>query len=251
MNVHAEGFNGGDRTAIELPRVQEDLLHALKATGKPLIVVLTSGSAVASPWLAENADALLEAWYPGERGGQALAETIAGAADPAGRLPITFYRATTPGLRELHDGRPHLPLLCWPVMYRFGYGLSYTHFRHTLLQLSSHDLAAGQPLRVRTTVTNAGKLAGDTVVPLFLLPPSKPGAPQRTLAAFSRIHLAPGETKPVTLEIDPRALSLVAPDGTRSLAEREYGLVLDDGFSPTAPPPETTFRIHGSVTLPR
>jgi beta-glucosidase len=253
MNVHAEGFNGGDRTAIELPRVQEDLLRALKATGKPLVVVLTSGSAVASPWMAENADAVLEAWYPGERGGQAIAETISGAANPGGRLPITFYRATTdlPAFENYTMAGRTYRYYSGLVMYRFGYGLSYTHFRHTPLQLSARDLAAGEPLRVRTTVTNAGKMAGDAVVPLFLVPPARPGAPQRELVAFSRIHLAAGETKSVTLDVDPRALSLVAPDGTRSIAEGEYGLVLDEGVSPEAPAPETTFHIHGALTLPQ
>ena len=253
MNVHADGFAGGDRTAIELPRVQENLLHALKATGKPLIVVLTSGSAVASPWMAENADAVLEAWYPGERGGEAIAETISGAADPAGRLPITFYRATTdlPAFENYAMAGRTYRYYIGPVMYRFGYGLSYTHFRHTSLQLSAHNLAAGEPLRVRTSVTNTGKIAGDAVVPLFLLPPSTLGAPQRELIAFSRIHLAPGETKPVTLDIDARALSLVTTDGTRSIVEGEYGLVVDEGVNGTAPASETTFHIHGSVTLPR
>jgi beta-glucosidase len=253
MNVHAEGFDGGDRTAIELPRVQEYLLRALKATGKPLIVVLTSGSAVASPWMAENADAILEAWYSGERGGQAIAETISGASDPGGRLPITFYRATTdlPAFENYSMAGRTYRYYAGPVMYRFGYGLSYTHFRHTSLQLSAHNLAAGEPLRVRTTVTNTGKMAGDAVVPLFLVPPPIPGAPQRELVAFSRIHLAPGESTSVTLKIDARALSLVAADGTRSVAEGEYGLVLDEGFSRTAPAPETTFHIHGSIKLPR
>ncbi len=253
MNVHADGFNGGDRTAIELPRVQEDLLRALKATGKPLIVVFTSGSAVASPWMAENADAVLEAWYPGERGGQAIAETISGVANPAGRLPITFYRATTdlPAFENYTMAGRTYRYYSGPVMYRFGYGLSYTRFRHTPLELSARNLAAGEPLRVRTTVTNSGKTGGDVVVPLFLVPPSRVGAPERALVVFSRIHLAPGQTKPVTLEIDPRALSLVAPDGTRSVVEGEYGLVFDDGANIMAPAPETTFHIHGSVTLLR
>jgi beta-glucosidase len=253
MNVHADGFNGGDRTGIELPRVQEDLLRGLKATGKPLVVVLTSGSAVASPWLVENADAVLEAWYPGERGGQAIAETLAGVNNPAGRLPITFYRATAdlPSFENYSMAGRTYRYFNGPVLYRFGYGLSYTRFRHTPLQLSTHDLAAGQPLRVRTKVTNAGKMAGDTAVSLFVVPPSRPGAPQRELVAFSRIHLAAGETKPVTLEIDPRSLSLVAQDGTRSIAEGEYGLALDEGISPQAPKPETTFHIRGTVPLPR
>ena len=253
MNVNADGFDGGDRTKIELPQVQEDLLRALKATGKPLVVVLTSGSAIASPWLAENANAVLEAWYPGERGGQAIAETLAGVNDPAGRLPITFYRATAdlPAFENYSMADRTYRYFNGPVMYRFGYGLTYTRFRHTRLQLSAHNLAAGQPLRVRTTVTNTGKMAGDAVLPLFMVSPLRRGAPQRKLVAFSRIHLVPGEAKPMTIEIDPRALSLVAADGTRSVAAGEYGLVLDDGTSQQTPPPESTFHIHGEVTLPR
>ena len=253
MNVHAEGFSGGDRSAIELPQVQEDLLHALKATGKPLIVVLTSGSAVASPWMAENADAILEAWYPGERGGQAIAETLSGAANPAGRLPITFYRATAdlPSFENYTMADRTYRYFDGPVMYRFGYGLSYTNFRHTAPQLSSRSLAAGDILRVRTTVTNAGKVSGDDVLPLFLVPPAKPGAPRRQLVAFTRIHLRPGESREVTLEVEPRALSLVAPDGTRSISSGEYGLVLDQGDKTMPPAPEITFHIRGSVTLPK
>jgi beta-glucosidase len=251
MNIHADGFNGGDRTTIELPRVQEDLLRAVKATGTPLVVVLTSGSAVASPWLAENADALLEAWYPGERGGQAIAETISGTANPGGRLPITFYRATTdlpPFENYAMDGRTYR-YFSGTVLYRFAYGLSYTHFRHTPLQLSSRDLKAGDALRVETTVTNTGTFAGDAVVPLFIVPPTGAGTPKRQLVAFTHLRLAPGESRPVSLEIAQRAMSLVAADGTRSVSTGRYGLVLDDGATASAPAPETTFRIHGSVKL--
>jgi beta-glucosidase len=251
MNVHAAGFNGGDRTSIELPEVQEILLRKLKATGKPMVVVLTSGSAIASPWLAQNADALLEAWYGGECGGQALAEVLSGAASPGGRLPITFYRATSdlPPFDDYSMQDRTYRYYRGSTLYRFGFGLSYTKFRFGPLNLSSTNLTAGTRLTVRTTVTNIGVRSGDEVLPLFLVPPSLPGAPLRQLVAFKRLHLGPGKHQEVSFVLSPRQLSLVQEDGTRAILAGEYGLALDNGTTAMPPPMTTRFRIHGTSTL--
>lgn len=253
MNVHAPGFNGGDRTSIELPKVQETLLRELKATGKPLVVVLTSGSAVASPWIAQNADGLLEAWYSGECGGRAVAEVLAGTVDPAGRLPITFYPATS-DLPPFEDYSMHDRTYRYyrgPVLYRFGFGLSYTRFRFGPMRLASADIAAGTPLRVEATITNEGSRSGDAVIPLFLIPPPIPGAPLRQLVAFTRVHLNAGERKDVSFDLGARQLSLVGTDGVRAVTAGEYGLALDDGTT-TAPAAATAhFQIHGRSILPQ
>ncbi len=170
MGIHVEGFNGGDRTDIGLPRAQQDLLEALAATGKPLVVVLMNGSALAVNWAQQHAAAILEAWYPGEEGGTAIAETLAGVNNPGGRLPVTFY-ASLDQLSPFEDysmqnrtyryfgGKP---------LYGFGYGLSYASFAYSNLKLSSSQVTAGDPLQVEAEVRNTAKVAGDEVAELYL-----------------------------------------------------------------------------------
>ncbi len=169
MPVHLDGFSGGDRTSIDLPAVQEDLLKAVAATGKPLIVVLQNGSALAVNWAAQHANAILEAWYPGEEGGTAIAETLAGDNNPGGRLPLTFYSSLSqvPDFTDYSmkgrtyryfDGKP---------LYPFGFGMSYTKFDYTDLK-GPTVLAAGDPAKIEVTVTNSGSVAGDDVVELYL-----------------------------------------------------------------------------------
>ena len=142
------GFKGGDRTSLDLPAEERKLVESLQATGKPLVVVLVSGSGLAVNWIQANADAILQAWYPGEEGGTAVAETLAGRNNPAGRLPVTFYKGVD-GLPEFADysmkNRTYR-YFTGPVLYPFGYGLSYSTFKYDNLQLSSPTLAAGKPL---------------------------------------------------------------------------------------------------------
>ena len=130
MPVHLDGFSGGDRTTISLPAVQEDLLKAVAATGKPLIVVLENGSALAIDWAAQHASAILEAWYPGEEGGTAIAETLAGDTNPAGRLPLTFYASLDqlPPFADYSMQNRTYRYFTGKPLYAFGYGLSYTTF---------------------------------------------------------------------------------------------------------------------------
>ena len=203
MVVDYDGFKGGDRTRIELPAVQEKLLQALAATGKPLVFVNLSGSAVAMPWADAHVNAILQAWYPGQAAGTAVADVILGDYNPAGRLPVTFYRATEdlPPF-ESYDmaGRTYRYFKGTPL-YAFGHGLSYTKFTYANLRVTP---AAGGTLSVAVDVTNAGGRDGDEVVQFYGVPPA--ARENEALCGFSRIHLAPGETKTVTLAVPVLAL---------------------------------------------
>jgi beta-glucosidase len=200
----------GDRRSLGLPPGQERLVEAVVATGRPVIVVLTGGSALAVPWAAEHAAAILYAWYPGEEGGNAVADVLFGAASPAGRLPITIYRSADdlpPFTDYAMRGRTYR-YLDRPPLYAFGQGLSYTTFRYANLAVAPDR----QTLSVE--VQNTGARAGDEVVQAYVLPRGLPGyAPRRWLAAFARVALAPGERRAVRLPLPPRALAYVDERG--------------------------------------
>ena len=231
MPVHLEGFNGGDRTKISLPQLQEDLLKAVAATGKPLVVVLMNGSALAVPWAKEHAAAILEAWYPGEEGGAAIAETLAGDNNPSGRLPVTFYDALDqlpPFESYSMAGRTYRYFARQPL-YGFGYGLSYTNYAYSHLKLSQTNLQAGEPLTVEADLTNTGSRAGDEVIELYLRGPQGEGAPLRSLRGFQRATLQPGETKHVVIKLDPAQISEVDKEGIRSMQPGSYTIFLGGG----------------------
>ena len=226
MAVKLAGFGGGDRTAIDLPVAQEELLKALAGTGKPLIVVLQNGSALAVNWANEHAGAVLEAWYPGEEGGTAIAETLAGDNNPAGRLPLTFYRSLDqlPAFDDYAmQGRTYRYFAGKPL-YGFGYGLSYTTFAYRNLKLASPGLAAGDTLRVDADVENTGAAAGDEVVELYVTQPKGFETPRRVLAGFTRVHLAPHATTHVSLTVDPRSLGQVDAKGNRVIVPGDYNI---------------------------
>jgi beta-glucosidase len=230
MPVHVAGFSGGDRTSIDLPKAQQDLLDAVAATGKPVVVVLMSGSAVAMTWAKEHAAALLEAWYPGEAAGEAIANILTGKADPSGRLPVTFY-ASDHQLPPFTDygmqGRTYRYFSGEPL-YRFGYGLSYTTFRYSGLKLSSSNVAAGQPLTAEVTVSNSGDREGEEVAQLYLIPPAGNGYPLRSLESFKRVPLAPHTSALVHFELSPRELSEVDAAGHRVVRAGEYNIFVGD-----------------------
>jgi len=254
MPVKLEGFTGGDRTAINLPAAQEELLHALAATGKPLVVVLQNGSALAVNWAQEHANAILEAWYPGEEGGTAIADTLAGDNNPSGRLPLTFY-ASLDQLPSFDDysmkGRTYRYFEGKPL-YSFGYGLSYTSFAYHGLKVPTEEVAAGQPVMVEGEVENTGKVAGDEVVELYLTQPRGFETPLRVLAGFTRVHLAGGQSAHVGFTIDPRSLGQVDAEGKRSVLAGEYTVSLG-GAQPDAGAAVQTARFHvtGTAELPR
>jgi beta-glucosidase len=200
----------GDRRDLGLPASQEQLLEAMTATGKPVIVVLTGGSGLAVPWAEEHAAAIVYAWYPGGEGGAAIGDVLFGAVDPAGRLPITIYRSVD-DLPPFDDyamrGRTYRYFRGEPL-HPFGFGLSYTTFRYANLAVTAAEISV--------EVDNTGGRAGDEVVQAYVLPRGAPAyAPTRWLAAFQRVTLAPGERRIVRLRLAPRALSLVDERGAR------------------------------------
>ncbi len=231
MPVHVEGFAGGDRTSIELPSAQAQMLRTLGDIGKPLIVVLLNGSAISETWAQQHAAAVLDAWYPGEAGGQAIAETLSGKNNPGGRLPVTFY-ASLDQLPAFTDysmrGRTYRFLKSDPL-YRFGGGLSYTQFSYSGLHVSTDTLKAGDKLTVEVEVANTGKLAGDEVVQLYLTAPGSEAGPVYSLRGFERVSLQPGESRRIPFELTPRELSEVADDGSRSVQPGEYTVAIGGG----------------------
>ena len=194
MPVSEEGFKGGDRTSIDLPKPEEDLLEAVKATGKPVILVLANGSALAVNWANEHVNAILESWYAGEEGGAAIAETLSGKNNPSGRLPVTFYTGLDqlPPFEDYSMQTRTYRYFKGKPLYPFGYGLSYTTFSYSNLTLSKTAISAGDSLTADVTITNAGKREGDEVAQLYLTFPKVPGAPIRALRGFKRVHLKSG-----------------------------------------------------------
>ena len=253
MQVQEEGFKGGDRTSIDLPKPEEELIESLGAAGKPLVIVLTNGSALAVNWAKEHANAILDAFYPGEEGGTAVAETLSGRNNPAGRLPVTFYTSVDqlPAFEDYSmKGRTYRYFEGKPL-YPFGYGLSYTTFSYSGLTVPPKPVKAGDPLTADVTVTNAGKLAGDEVVQLYLSFPDVKGAPLRALRGFQRVHLEAGKSQAVHFELKPRDLSMVTEAGEPIIADGQYKISIGGGQPGTgAPSVAGTFQVKGTVTLP-
>ncbi|GAC1652493.1 MAG: glycoside hydrolase family 3 C-terminal domain-containing protein [Acidobacteriaceae bacterium] len=253
MPIKIQGFEGGDRTSIELPQSQERMLEALGGLGKPLVVVNLSGSAVALNWANQHAAAILQAWYPGVAGGTAIARTLAGANNPAGRLPVTFYAGTNdlPAFTDYSFKNRTYRYYTGKPLWGFGYGLSYSTFRYGPVRLSTSSLTAGQPLTATVTVTNTSSLAGDEVVEAYLKSP-QPSGPLHSLVGFQRIHLAPGESREVPITINPRSLSSVDDQGQRTILPGTYHLSLGSAQpNETTARSETDFTIEGSAPLPR
>jgi beta-glucosidase len=187
-----------------LPEVQTDLLKALQATGRPVVFVNCSGSAIAMPWEAENLPAILQAWYPGEQGGRAVADVLFGDTNPAGRLPVTFYRSTSdlPDFEDYSMTNRTYRYFSGKPLFAFGHGLSYTKFSYQAPKLNSPTLSARDTLKVSFELKNAGSRAGDEVAQVYFrhvnsaLP-----QPKLALCGFARIHLEPGQTSKTALEI--------------------------------------------------
>ncbi len=252
MPVSEPGFLGGDRTSLDLPKPEEDLVQAVAKAGKPLVVVLMNGSALSVNWEKEHANAILEAWYSGEEGGAAIAATLSGKNNPAGRLPVTFYTGTDqlPHFEDYSMSNRTYRYFKGKPLYPFGYGLSYTTFAYKDLSLPG-DLKAGEPLAADVTVTNTGKLAGDEVAQLYLTFPSVPGAPIRALRAFKRVHLEPGESQKVHFDLKPRDLSMVSEAGDPMISAGEYTVSIGGGQPGTDAPNATAkLKINGSLILP-
>jgi beta-glucosidase len=231
MALKVDGFAGGDKTSLDLPLDQRQLLERAKALGKPLVVVLMNGSALDLSWARGHAAAILEAWYPGQEGGLAVANVLTGRADPGGRLPLTFYRSLS-DLPPFDDygmqGRTYRYYAGTPV-YPFGAGLSYTSFRYTPLRIAPVDGAAENGVVVSTEITNTGARDGGEVAQLYLTPPAFEGAPRLALRGFQRVSLKAGERRQISFRLSPRDLSFVSRDGVRQLMPGQYSISVGSG----------------------
>jgi len=251
------GFFGGDRLDLDLPRPQQELLEALSVTKKPLVVVLTSGSALALNWAQDHAAAILEAWYPGEEGGTAVADVLSGDYNPAGRLPVTFYKSVAqlpPFTSYGMNGRTYRYFTEQPL-YPFGYGLSFSSFNYSGAKITPGQVSPGTVVTVSALVTNSSSVAGDEVVELYLSHPGVDGAPIRALAGFERIHLAASASQTVSFTLHDRDLSLVDEGGVRRIVPGPVEVWIGGGQPVTGPgqPPTqgvvTKFTIASAATL--
>jgi beta-glucosidase len=262
MTVNVAGFRGGDRTDFSLPKAQEDLLKAVfNAVGatRPIVVVLLNGSALAVNWADENVPAIVEAWYPGEEGGTAIADVLFGDYNPGGRLPVTFYKSVDqlPPFEDYNmRGRTYRYFKGDPL-YPFGFGLSYTNFKYENLKLSSKSAPAGDGVKVSVDVRNAGDRAGDEVVQLYVtdVAASVP-TPIRSLAGIKRIFLKPGEKQTVSFTLGPDRMTVIDDKGKRVIEPGEFTVSVggkQPGFTGRADAKTTgvvtgRFVVTGSVT---
>lgn len=221
-NDDIKGFLGGDRSQIELPAIQTEWMKKLKATGKPLVFVNMSGSAVAFPWEAANADAIIQAWYGGQETGNAVADILFGRYNPAGRLPVTFYNSTAdlPDFRDYSMQNRTYRYFDGEVLYPFGYGLSYNTYTYSALQVPE-TAATGDSIRVSVEVRNRGRMAGDEVVQIYVSRRGSVGGvtPLCSLAGVQRIHFEPGESKTVTFTLAPEQLGYTSDQGQTLVPE--------------------------------
>ena len=240
MDVTYEGFKGGDRTNLNLPAVQENLLKELQATGTPVVLVLTSGSALAVNWEKENLPAIVQLWYPGEEGGTALTDVLFGDYNPAGRLPVTFYKSADqlPPFNDYNmKGRTYRYFSGEPL-FAFGYGLSYTHFHYQHLSIPP-QIRTGDSAVISVEVQNTGTLGGDEVVEVYVKNLSAAGTvPIHSLQSLRRIHLDAGERRTVAFRLMPKQFAIINADANREVDEGEYeiavGGVQPGTISPTS-----------------
>ena len=217
MPVDIPGFRKGDRTNIDLPHVQAEMLKALKKTGKPVIFVLCSGSTLALPWEAENLDAILEAWYPGQQGGTAVADVLFGDYNPAGRLPLTFYASSNdlPDFEDYDMSNRTYRYFKGKALFPFGHGLSYTIFDYGKAKVDKQNVRAGEGMTLTIPLKNTGKLDGDEVIQVYLRNPADKEGPIKTLRAFRRVSLPAGQTENIRIELPASTFECFNPSTNR------------------------------------
>ena len=215
MKVSQQGFSGGDRTTIDLPFVQTKFLKALIATGKPVIFIMMTGSAIAIPWESENVPAIIDAWYGGQAAGTAVADVLFGDYDPSGRLPVTFYKddADLPPFEDYSMTNRTYRYFKGEPLFPFGFGLSYSTFKYSDLHVSKKIVNNNQALQAEVTITNSGNYDGDEVIQLYITHEGVSYAPLQALKAFKRISLSPGQSGKVAFSIEPDLLKLVDENG--------------------------------------
>ena len=250
MKVDFPGFLGGDRTSLALPEAQQKMLEAVKATGKKLVVVYLTGGEISDPWMVQNADAVVQGWYPGEAGGEAIANVLTGKVNPAGRLPYTVYRdvADLPPFEDYSMKDRTYRYFKGPALYPFGHGLSYTSFAYDAPVLSAATVKAGDGVTATVNVRNSGSRDGDEVVELYVAKPGDTAHP--VLAGFQRVHLRAGESQPVTIALDARALSQVDQAGGRKVVPGSYMVNLGGGQPGHAATVSASFQVTGEADLP-
>jgi beta-glucosidase len=242
--------SGGDRADIDLPGEQQALLEAVAATGTPVVLVLLNGSALAVNWADKHVPAILEAWYPGQAGGRAVAEALFGDVNPGGKLPVTFYKSVdqlTPFEDYAMKGRTYR-YFDGEVLYPFGFGLSYTRFEVADLTLNLDRMTGPETLEVSCTVRNTGEMAGDEVVQVYVRDEkaSLP-VPRHNLAAFTRVHLAPGESRKLILSVRPRAFALVDEAGDWMIEPGTFTVFVGGGQPGVAPTLQTQVEMVGKT----
>jgi beta-glucosidase len=270
MNVHAEGFSGGDRTTLDLPKPQQDLLERIAATGKPTTLLLMNGSALSVNWADEKLPAILEAWYPGEEGGTAIAQVLAGDYSPSGRLPVTFYKSAgqLPPFEDYSMAKRTYRYFDGEPLYPFGYGLSYTSFAYSNARIDINndndkdeandkdEVQANGTVTISVDVSNTGSMAGDEVVQLYLTHAAVSGAPIRALQGIQRVHLQRGAKTIVSFTLKDRALSIVDEVGVRRIVPGALDVWIGGGQPatpsglPTTSGVSTKFSIVGEAALP-
>jgi beta-glucosidase len=250
MDVNIDGFKGGDRTNLDLPKVQEDLIREIAALGKPVVLVLLNGSALSINWEDQHIPAILEAWYPGQAAGQAIADVLFGDYNPAGRLPLTFYKDVK-DLPAFGDytmaGRTYRYFKGEPL-YPFGYGLSYTRFQYSNLQIAK-TARSGDTVRVTVNVKNTGGREGDEVAQLYVSDKNAPvPVPIRSLRGFKRIHLRPGEEKTLHFAIAPDAFTVIDDKMQKVALPGQFDIAIGGG-QPGSTRPQTSNDVQGSIVL--
>ena len=248
MGVELDGFLGGDRTHLELPAPQEALLKKLHATGKPVVMVNFSGSAMALNWENENLPAIVQAFYPGEKAGTAIADLLWGEYSPSGRLPVTFYKSLDdlPDFLDYSMENRTYKYFGGDPLFAFGHGLSFTEFEYSELDIAD-SYVPGEDLAVSVEVTNAGEMAGREVVQFYLAREDRPNraVPQLELVGFDVIDLAPGESGTVEATIDARQIGYYDETGTLVFPEEGQFSISAGGGQPG----HTTAIAEADVTI--
>ncbi|WP_422858518.1 glycoside hydrolase family 3 C-terminal domain-containing protein [Flagellimonas sp. S174] len=224
MKVKVDGFSGGDRVHTKLPKTQTDLIKKIQAIGKPTVLVLLNGSALSVNWENENIPAILEAWYPGQAGGTAIADVIFGDYNPAGRLPVTFYKDINdiPAFSNYDMKGKTYRYFKGEPLYEFGYGLSYTSFKYSNLEIPT-NLEAGKDLTIKVDVENIGRIKGDEVIQVYIQNPNADEYnPHKTLASFDRVSFESGESRTLTFKISKEQLSTINTQEDKVIEPGEY-----------------------------
>jgi beta-glucosidase len=252
MEITVPGFKGGDRTTIDLPSPQQHLLEAVYAAGKPVVLVLVNGSAIGCTWADEHVPAIVEAWYPGQAAGLAIADVLFGRYNPGGRLPVTFYRSVSqlPPFTDYRMAGRTYRYFTGDPLYPFGHGLSYTRFEYRGLSVQVDRLS--KTLRVRVDVQNVGAAEGDEVVQAYVSRVGAPlGLPTRALKWFHRVTLAPGEQRALAFVVNDRALAQPGAAGASAIEPGEYEIAVggkQPGFTGNADA-ATTDVLKARVTI--